>query len=464
MNGIKYRNPEEMKDSRIEWLGAIPLDWNRGKIFYCFRNIGSGSTPNTSIIEYYENGNIPWLLTGNLNDGEIETITNYITEKAIKDNRTLKIYPKNTLVMAMYGATIGKLGILNVKSTVNQACCCLSDPRGIHNKFVFYYLLYRRNYIISLASGGGQPNINREIITKLKIPISSMKEQIAITNFLDYKTSQFDSIIQKKEQLIQKLEEAKKSLISEVVTGKVKIVDGVLVEKDPSEMKDSGVDWLGKIPRDWIVTKIKFFFDIQLGKMLQPEKKLPSDVEKAYLCTINVDWSGLKTETLKTMWFQKNEIEKFLAIPNDIIINEGGDAGKACILNSNNGSYHIQNAVHRIRERGKVPNKYLYYWLFFLKSIQYVDLICNKATIMHLTSEKLKNLEIPYEISSIFNAETKIISNFLDYKTTQFESMIEKQKSFIEKLKQAKQSLISEAVTGKIDLRDWQIIQQEAVS
>ena len=105
---FRYREPHEMKDSGVEWLGMIPKEWDKKKINWLFDIIGSGTTPNTSEIKYYEDGTINWLLTGDLNDSFIYETSKKITEKALKEITTLQIYPENTLIIAMYGATIGK--------------------------------------------------------------------------------------------------------------------------------------------------------------------------------------------------------------------------------------------------------------------------------------------------------------------------------------------------------------------
>lgn len=115
-------------------------------------------------MEYYQ-GNIPWVNTGDLNDGYICNISKFASEKAIKEFSSLKIYPKGSLIIALYGATIGKLGIIEIDACTNQACCVLAESSHLNIKFVFYWLMFQRSNIIELARGGGQPNISQEIVT-----------------------------------------------------------------------------------------------------------------------------------------------------------------------------------------------------------------------------------------------------------------------------------------------------------
>ena len=151
------------KDSGVEWIGEIPKEWEVKKLSYCFDNIGSGTTPTSGKSEYYFNGTINWLQTGDLNDGDILNTSKKITQKALYDYPTLRMYPAGSLVIAMYGATIGKTGILQIDTTTNQACCVLARSNSVNSKFAFYWLNSITKHVISLAYGGGQPNINQEM-------------------------------------------------------------------------------------------------------------------------------------------------------------------------------------------------------------------------------------------------------------------------------------------------------------
>lgn len=211
-----------MKYSGIEWIGDIPDNWNMMKISNMFNNIGSGTTPKSSNEEYYTDGTVNWLITGDLNDDYIYETSTQINIKAFHDT-SLKMYPKDSLVIAMYGATIGKLGILKVEACTNQACCVLSKPNGIINKYAYYWLLGYRKDIVSLSYGGGQPNISQDIIKNLKISIPPLEEQNQIVNYLDIEITNINNIINKINENISLLNEYKTSLIHHTVTGKIDV-------------------------------------------------------------------------------------------------------------------------------------------------------------------------------------------------------------------------------------------------
>ena len=139
----------------------IPHNWSWCRL----GNIGdwaAGSTPSRSYPEYY-NGTIPWLKTGDLNDGYITNIPESISEEALK-NTSVRLNPSGSVLIAMYGATIGKLGILTFPATTNQACCACSPLDGINNHYLFYYLLSQKDNFVYRSVGGAQPNISKEKI------------------------------------------------------------------------------------------------------------------------------------------------------------------------------------------------------------------------------------------------------------------------------------------------------------
>ena len=154
----------------------------------------SGSTPSRLNKDYY-NGNIPWLKTGDLNDGYIIHIPEYITEKALNET-SVKLNPAGSVLIAMYGATIGKIGILTFPATTNQACCACEVFNGIDKEFLFLFLLSYREEFIKMGGGGAQPNISKEKIVNTYIPLPPFSEQKRIINAVNEAFAQLDTIIE----------------------------------------------------------------------------------------------------------------------------------------------------------------------------------------------------------------------------------------------------------------------------
>ena len=215
-----------MKDIEDEIPFAVPEGWAWCRL----GEIGvwrAGSTPNRKNIAFYKNGTIPWLLTGDLNDGIITDIPNKITEEAYCQT-SLKLNPTNSICIAMYGATIGKLGILSTPATTNQACCVCSDFKGISNKYLFYFLLQHREKFILLGFGGAQPNISKEKIIATFIPLPPLAEQKRIVTAIEAIFTQIDLLEQNKADLQTAVKQAKSKILDLAIHGK-------LVPQDPAD-------------------------------------------------------------------------------------------------------------------------------------------------------------------------------------------------------------------------------------
>lgn len=154
----------------------------------------SGSTPSRLNKDYY-NGDIPWLKTGDLNDGYITHIPEYITEKALNET-SVKLNPSGSVLIAMYGATIGKIGILTYPATTNQACCACETFNGIDKEFLFFFLLSHRDEFIKMGGGGAQPNISKEKIVNTCIPLPPFAEQKRIVNAVNKMFALLDIIME----------------------------------------------------------------------------------------------------------------------------------------------------------------------------------------------------------------------------------------------------------------------------
>ena len=165
-------NPCDITEEEIPF--DIPESW-------CWCRLGeigdwkAGSTPSRSNPELY-NGNIPWLKTGDLTDGDINEIPECISEKAL-ESCSMRLNPIGSVLIAMYGATIGKLGILKIEATTNQACCACVPYNGIYNKYLFYYLMSQKKDFTEKAEGGAQPNISREKLVVHLLPLPPLSEQ-----------------------------------------------------------------------------------------------------------------------------------------------------------------------------------------------------------------------------------------------------------------------------------------------
>jgi type I restriction-modification system len=230
---------------------------------------GSGVTPSRNKKEYYD-GNIPWLKTGDLNDSYIYETSELITDLAVKDC-SLKKIPIGSVLIAMYGATIAKLGLLEIEVTINQACCACTPFSGIVNKFLFYYLFSQKQNIKDKAEGGAQPNISKEKLINFPFPLPPLAEQHRIVQKIEQLFALVDIIEVNKKALEELIEQAKSQVLSDAVAGK-------LTHQDPNdEPAEELLKRIGKttapdtpyekmLPKGWACTEMQVLCQLLDGK------------------------------------------------------------------------------------------------------------------------------------------------------------------------------------------------------
>ncbi|MBW4771853.1 restriction endonuclease subunit S [Prevotella jejuni] len=439
---------DEYKDSGVAWIGEVPKHWEVIKTSLAFQGIGSGTTPSTSKKEYYDdNGNGKyWLQTGDLEDGIVYDTSKKVSTIAIKECN-LTFYPIDSIIIAMYGATIGKVGILGIESATNQACCVIPVTKKQIAKYFFYEFLACKPALLIAAIGGGQPNISQDTIKKLKIVIPPINEQTAIATYLDTHCAKIDNLISIQQKRIALLQELKQSVITHAVTKGL----------NPNvEMKQSGVEWIGDVPKHWEVCKLKHYSQVVLGKMLMTSP--PKDSEglytlEKYLKSKNIGWLQLflDEDNIDEMWFNQYEKSIYKLQENDIVMNEGGDIGKVSCWRGVDFDCYIQNSINKITaDYNRVNAGFLCYWLYNLSSLGYFWSIVSQISIAHLTKEKLSNS--PVVLPPI--TEQAAIASYLDHKCATIDTSISNAQHQIDLLQEYKQSLITEVVTGKRKVTD----------
>jgi len=437
---------EKYKDSGIEWIGDIPEHWEVKKLNYCFSVIGSGTTPTAGKTEYYNNGEYNWLQTGDLNNSEIIETSKKITQEALDDYSTLRFYVANSIVIAMYGATIGKTGLLKIQSTTNQACCVLSEPIKLNSKFAFYWLNSIKNHIISLSYGGGQPNINQEQIRNLKVQNPTPEEQTAIANYLDRKTAEIDELIADKKRLLELYEEEKTAIINQAVTKGI----------NPNvPMKDSGIEWLGEIPEHWDVLQLRHCIDVltdftangSFASLAKNVNYLNSGYSRLVRLTdlrLNLQNEGLYVTEDAHNFLSKSELNG----GEILLANVGAYAGLVIKMPVFEGKYTLGPNMFLIR-----VNQNTDYFDYMLNSKPVNSNLRNIALSSaqpKLNKDNIKSIIIvlPPKL------EQKKIVFFLDTEISELERKSNKTKKLIDLLIEYRTALISEVVTGKIKVTE----------
>ena len=424
---------DKYKDSGIAWIGEIPEHWSKNKIIRLFSIIGSGTTPKSSKENNYI-GYVNWIQSGDINGGYIENCKNTISDTALKEYPTLKIYKAPFIIVAMYGASVGNISISNIDGCVNQACCVMNETKQ-NFKYLFYAMNSVKKYLIYKAEGGGQPNISQDKIKNIWLPIPPLPEQQSIADYLDQKCSEIDELITLQEEMITKLQSYKQSIITEAVTkGLDKNVP----------LKDSGIEWIGEIPEHWDVKRLKYFGNNYNGLTYNP-----NDICNSQEGTIVLRSSNIKDNKLcfdDNVYVNKEIPTKLFVNKGDILIcSRNGSAsliGKAALIETDIKATF--GAFMMIFKGNNIHHKYLYY--IVTSCISQYKWLFTTATINQLTSSMLGEIFAP---SICDRLEQQSIADYLDQKCSEIDELISIKQQKVEKLKDYKKSLIFECVTGK---------------
>ena len=255
----------------------IPENWVWEKL----GNVGkwqAGGTPNRSHKEYY-GGDIPWLKTGDLNDSYITEIPEYITQEGF-DNSSVKLNPKNSILVALYGATIGKVGILTFPATTNQACCACVDYPALNKLYLFYFLRQHRDAFISQGGGGAQPNISKEIISNTFIPIPPFAEQQRIVAEIEKWFEFIDGIERNCVDLKEMIKQTKTKVLDLAIHGKLVMQDpsdepaSELLKRIAPNTKPCDTSHYPELPEGWAVCRLEDIVDYE-----QPAKYIVESTE-----------------------------------------------------------------------------------------------------------------------------------------------------------------------------------------
>ena len=433
---------ETYKDSGAEWIGEIPESW-KGVNLKWISNITKGKKPK---VDFDENGEnlLPYLSMEFLRGKTSNPTYASIEEKGLVhiDDGDILILWDGSKAGEIVKAKKGILSSTMAKIEIND--------NNFESNYLNYLLQLGERHVQEHTIGMGIPHVSGDILKMLPMLVPSPQEQTQIAAYLDYKTGLIDSIIAQKEALIKKLKEQRQAIINEAVTKGL--------NKDV-KLKDSGIEWLGEIPEHWEVCRFRYKFDTTKGltitKANLQDEGIPcvnyGEIHSRYGFEVNPEVHNLKyvseeyLETNKGSLLSKGDFV-FADTSEDI---EG--AGNFTHLNSDIptfAGYHT--IIARLND-----NSDFRFIAYFMDSSSYRSQIQNLVKgvkVYSITNKILKDsiLFFPPKL------EQKMIAEYIDNKVKKIFMSTEKLEKSIKKLKEYRQSLISEAVTGKIDVRDWQ--------
>jgi type I restriction enzyme S subunit len=435
------------KETDVKGIPSIPKGWVINKIKFVSKTI-AGGTPDTKNIQFWENGTIPWLPSGKVHDCNIydEDADTFITELGLKGSAA-KLIPANSILIALTGATCANIAHLHFVATANQSVVAMPGSKKIENRFLFYCLLGIREQILINKTGGAQSGINDGDIKNTKIPYPHLSEQQAIVRFLDYKTGQIDSFIANRQKQIELLKEQKAGIINKAVTKGI---------NPKAKMKDSGIEWIGDVPEHWEIWKTKF-----LCKRVSTGNT-PSSNELKYYDNGSINWftPGDFKEEFKMVNSQRKVTDiaieekecKLFSAYSTYVIGIGATLGKVR-MSETTASANQQINVLEFNE--KVLPEFGFYYFYSIEKTIIAN--ANLSTMGIINQTKMKNLEMPLPPK----VEQEAILNYINIENLAFDSLISKYQKQIDLMQEYRTSLISQAVTGKIDVREWQPKKQQ---
>jgi len=422
------------KDSGVEWIGEFPSNWESKRLKH-ISNFQSGYSFKSEDFSIEEK--IPVIRIGDVGDRIDFSKCVKLPETFLDEHKDF-IIKKNDIMVGMTGGTIGKSGkyIYDEPSLLNQRVCLLRNHSSILNGLLYHYVkseIFKR-YIFFYCYGGGQDNIGREDILNMIIPLPPKETQTQIVSFLDTKTQKIDELIERTEKKIELLKEKRTSLINHCVTKGL----------NPNvEMKDSGVEWIGEIPSHWETKKVKYIFEI---------KKIISGVEGYDV--LSVTQQGIKVKDIITGKGQLSlDYAKYQMVNiGDFVMNHMDLLTGYVDISKYAGVTSPDYRVFKVNDEKCVNSYYLYLFQMGYKNKIFYGFGQGSSMFgrWRLPSNQFNNFKFPYPD----NEEQQQIVEYLYEQTQKIDYTIEKETKRSELLKEYRQSLISEVVTGKIDVRE----------
>ncbi|WP_367897055.1 restriction endonuclease subunit S [Enterobacter vonholyi] len=440
----KYKAYPEYKDSGVEWLGEIPEHWNilMGKrLFHSVRTYAFKNDEQLAASQKY--GVIPQSLMMQLNDSKVML--------ALKGTDSFRHVEKDNFVISLRSFE-GGIEYSKYSGCVSPAYTFLKNAKPI--SFNYYQYIFKcRPFISALQASTDSlrdgKSINYEQFGAISLPFTSIIEQNTIASFINNESKKIDNLIEKQQRLIELLKEKRQAVISHTVTKGL---------NPDAPMKDSGVEWLGQIPTHWSISKVRYCFLFDKGLTITKEnlqdEGIPcinyGEIHSRYGFEINPNIHKLKYVNKAYLKNDKNS----LLIKGDIIFADTSEdvegAGNFSQLTTDSS---IFAGYHTIIARPIDRKNYRFLaYLFDCQELRsQIKHAVKGVKVFSITQAILRGLSIWLPPKN----EQEYISKLLDNQTTQIDTLIQKQLQQIELLKERRTALISAAVTGKIDLRDW---------
>ena len=437
------------KETNIEWIGDIPRHWKTATLDRVSTIKARLGWKGLKASEYVDDGYI-FLSTPNIKGNEIDfENVNYITEERYLESPEIMLQRGDVLI-AKDGSTLGITSVVRMlprPATVNSSIAVIRPNEKIDSVYLYYFLAsdYTQNIVQRVKDGMGVPHLFQADLRKFKVIMPDIDEQKSIARYLDHKTTQIDDLIARKQRLIELLQEQRTALINRAVTKGL---------NPDAPMKDSGIEWLGEVPVHWKIGQLRYASEsIQtgpFGSQLHSEEYIddgipvinPSNLGNG---KIIANWSITVDESV----FQR--LTRHRLDVGDIVFGRRGEMGRCALVTEKEDGWLCGTGCLRLRlDTEKVFPPFIAIYLSTIRIKEWLELQSVGSTMSNLNTEILSRIPIP--LLSV-DEQQKIV-DAINISESQISTIIDKESKLIELLRSFRTSLISEAVTGKIDVRD----------
>ncbi|WP_439115209.1 restriction endonuclease subunit S [Hydrogenophaga sp.] len=436
----RYKAYSEYRDSGVEWVGANPSSWEVSPLF---------SLASTDVLRNDDGAenNVLSLSYGRIIRRDVEGNHGLLPESF----NTYQLVEAGDIILRLTDLQNDKrslrVGLATEKGIITSAYLKLTAKQKFLDRYLYRLLhSYDTTKVFYGMGGGLRQSMKFEEMRRLQMLCPSLDEQKQIADFLDHETAKIDALIEKQQRLIELLKEKRQAVISHAVTKG-------LNPKAP--MKDSGVEWLGEVPAHWIVRRLKHSAALQSGIPKGKDLVGRMTIDVPMLRVANVQDGYLDLTEVHAIPIEPSELERYSLKYGDVLMNEGGDndkLGRGAVWRSEIAPCIHQNHVFAIRPIAIEPE-----WLDLVTRASYAKFhfyrVAKQSTnLASISSTNIKEtpLLIPPE------KERAGIISYVERQLKKFELLEEKSRLQIELIQERRTALISAAVTGKIDVRDWQ--------
>lgn len=432
----------EYKDGDLGWAAMLPAHWETASLKWLCQRY-SGGTPDKNRLEFWEDGTIPWLNSGAVNDGRIYEPSAYITQDAF-ENSSAKWIPSGALLIALagQGKTKGMVAQLMFESTCNQSMAAIVPTARVDARCLYWWLVCNYQNIRNMAGGDLRDGLNLELLGAIPCPLPPLDEQTAIATFLDRETGKIDALIAEQEKLLTLLAEKRQATISHAVT------KGLNPE---APMKDSGVAWLGEVPAHWNVARVKA---LSVFTTSGPRGWSDRITEGGSLFIQSGDLNdsmGLDYEGAKRVDVGSDaEAARTRLTEGDVVVCiTGAKTGNVALCSSLREPAYVNQHLCLIRPSHEVHGRFLAHSLKSTVGQTQFE-VSQYGLKQGLSLENVRELWVAHPPLH----EQEAIVAFLDAETEKLDALKNESERAIILLKERRSALIAAVVTGQIDVRD----------